>query len=287
LINQVVPHIHPGRRPLQAHLSAWLLFVIFITYCGCASVPHTGRRQFNVVSDSQINALALKTFNEVVSKEPESRDQHLKEIVDRVADRVSKAAETLDKPGFDWKLKVIEKDLPNAFCLPGGKIVVYSGLVPYAKNEAGLAAVIAHEVAHAVARHGAERLSQQLALDTTLNVSGEILRKKDGTLDAKTRVLLGALGMGGTLGIILPYSRTHEFEADRIGQIYMARAGYDPTEGLRLWERMSKINKPPIPEWLSTHPTDEDRIRRLREMLPEAMRDYEKAPVKYGTGAML
>jgi len=255
--------------------------------CGCASVPHTGRRQFSVVSDSQLNALALKAFNEVVTNEPESKDQRLKEIVGRVADRVSKAAETLDKPRFDWKVRVIEKDLPNAFCLPGGKIVVYSGLVPYAKNEAGLAAVIAHEVAHAVARHGGERLSQQLALDSALSVGGKILRKEDGTLDNKARVLLGTLGMGGTLGIVRPYSRTHEFEADRIGQLYMARAGYDPTEALHLWERMSKIDKPPIPVWLSTHPADEERVRKLKEMIPDARKYYDEAPAKYGTGTPL
>ncbi len=184
-------------------------------------------------------------------------------------------------------MRVIDKDVPNAFCLPGGKIVVYTGMIPYARNEAGLAAVIAHETGHAVARHSGERLSQQLALKGAIATGGAILKKDDGSLDTKSRVILGALGMGGTLGILLPYSRVQEFEADRIGQIYMAAAGYDPAEAVRLWTRMSKIKKPPIPIWLSTHPSDEDRLRKLREYLPQAQKSYAQAPVKYGAGALL
>jgi len=254
----------------------------------CASVPHTGRRQFNVMSDRQLDSLAVKAFQEVSAKESPSSDKRLVGIVHRVADRVSKAAEELDKPGFEWKELVVDKDVPNAFCLPGGRIVVYSGIVPYARNEAGLAAIIAHEVAHAVARHGGERLSQQVALKGALSLGGELLKdKKDGTLDSKSRLLLSALGMGGTLGVILPYSRVHEFEADRIGLIYMAKAGYDPSEAVKLWERMSKIKKPPVPVWLSTHPADEDRVRKLKEFLPDAMKYYAEAKTKYGVGSPL
>lgn len=253
----------------------------------CATVPHTGRRQLNMVSDAQLNSLAIKAFNEVTAKDPESKDKRINDLVRRVSDRVSKTAEDTDRPGFAWEVRVIEKDIPNAFCLPGGKIVVYTGILPYAKNEAGLAAIISHEVAHAVARHGGERLSQQLALRTAVGVGGEILRDKDGNLDTRARAILGALGVGATLGIILPYSRTHELEADRIGQIYMAKAGYDPAEAIRLWKDMSKINKPPIPPWLSTHPADEDRVAKLKENLPTVQRFYEKAPVKHGVGIMI
>jgi len=275
------------KRPGESIIRWVLLCVLIVLVVGCASVPHTGRRQLNIVSDSQLNSLALKAFNEITAKEPESKDQRLKEIVRRVADRVSKAAEDIDQPGFDWEVRLIDKDVPNAFCLPGGKIVVYTGLVPFAKNEAGLAAVIAHEVAHAVVRHGGERLSQQVALQGALSVGGEILRNKDGSLDKRSQLILGAMGMGAALGVVLPYSRTHEFEADRIGQIYMARAGYDPAESVRLWERMSKIKKPPIPVWLSTHPADEDRVRKLREMLPDGRKYYDEAPSKHGTGTLL
>ena len=263
----------------------WTITVSLVA--ACASVPHTGRRQFNVLSDGQMNALGLKAFEKVLEKERESQDSRLTAVVKRVAQRVSKAAETLDKPGFKWEVKLIDKDVPNAVCLPGGKIIVFSGIIPYARNEAGLAAIISHEVAHAVARHGAERLSQQLALRGALALGGEVLKEKNGKLDTKSRVILGALGLGGTLGVILPYSRTHELEADRIGQLYMARAGYDPSEAVSLWGRMSKIKKPPIPVWLSTHPADDERIRELEKALPEAKRQYAEAPVKLGRGVLL
>jgi predicted Zn-dependent protease len=239
------------------------------------------------MSDGQMNALALKAFNEIIKKEPEAQDERFKRIVKRVTDRVAQAAEATDHPGFEWDVRVIENDKPNAFCLPGGKIVIFTGVVPYAKNEAGLAAIIAHEVAHAVARHGGERLSQRLALQGALSIGGEAVKGKDGKLDARTRLILGALGLGGVVGVILPFSRVHELEADRIGQIYMARAGYDPAEAVRLWDRLSKIKKPPIPVWLSTHPADQDRVRKMREFLPDARRFYNEAPVKYGLGSLL
>ncbi len=286
LINQALSRAGPdGPRSRVARLLT-VVAMLGVLVC-CASIPHTGRRQFNVVSDQQLNSLALKAFKEVVKKEPECHDQRLKEIVERVTKRVTNAAEEIDHPGFKWEVRVVDKDEPNAFCLPGGKIVVYSGIAKYARNEAGLAAVIGHEVAHAVARHGGERLSQRLALQGALSVGGELLKKDKGRLDSKARLLLGALGMGGVIGVILPYSRVHEFEADQIGQIYMAAAGYDPTESVRFWDRMSKIKKPPIPIWLSTHPAGKDRIEKLRESLPDAMKYYNDAKVKYGRGSLL
>lgn len=267
--------------------SALIGVLITLLVVACASVPHTGRRQFNMVSDNQLNQLGLQAFKQVLEEERESKDKRLNAIVKRVGERVGKAADSIDKPGFEWEVKLIDKDVPNAFCLPGGKIVVFTGILPYARNEAGLATIVAHEVAHAVARHGGERLSQQLALKGALSVGGEVLKKKDGKLDARSKLILGALGVGGTLGVILPYSRTHEFEADEIGQLYMARAGYDPSEAIKLWKRMSQIKKPPIPVWLSTHPADDDRVRRLQEHLADAKNTYAGAPVKYGRGTLL
>jgi len=253
----------------------------------CASVPHTGRRQFNMVSDKQLNALGLKVFDEIVMKEPQSRNERVNATVKKVADNVIKAAERIDKPGLDWKVAIVENETPNAYCLPGGKIVVHTGIMSYAKNEAGLAAIISHEIAHAVAKHGAERLSQKLALEGALGIGGEVLRKEDGSVSAGTKLALSALGMGGSVGILLPYSRTHEFEADKIGQIYMAAAGYDPEQSVRLWDRMSKIKKPPIPIWLSTHPADSDRVEKLKEFLPDAMKHYRDAGAKHGVGGPL
>ncbi len=285
-INQLIrsTRCHRGLR-----YSLWIIEfgLLSAVLCACASVPHTGRRQFNIVSDSQINTLAAKAFREVVQKEPEVKDERLKAIVKRVATRVSQAAEAIDKPSFEWDVRVIGRDEPNAFCLPGGKIVVNSGIAQYAKNEAGLAAIIAHEVAHVTARHGSERLSQKIVLDGAVNVGAQALMEKDGSLTQRARMLLGALGLGAIVGVVLPYSRVHEFEADRIGQIYMAGAGYDPAEAVRAWDRMSKIKKPPIPVWLSTHPADQERVKRLKEFLPDARRHYESAPQKYGLGSIL
>lgn len=262
--------------------------ILCLLTLSCATVPHTGRRQFNIVSDQQLNALAVNAFKEVKAQIPASQDTRLTELVKTVSDRISKAAEQMDKPGFAWDVRVLEKDIPNAFCLPGGKIVVFSGIVPFARNEAGLAAVIGHEVAHAVARHGAERMSQQLAIRGVLTTGGEIIKQKTGgALDQKTRLLLAAMGMGGTVGIILPFSRLHEFEADRIGMLYMAKAGYNPEAAIQLWQRMLELAKPPIPVWLSTHPPGEDRIEKLKAFLPEAMTLYNAAPEKRGFGKPL
>lgn len=287
LINQVLRDTTRASEAVKKRANAVLFLLVAVSVLACASVPHTGRRQFNFVSDSQMNQFALKAFQHLLETEKESSDQRLKEIVKRVADSVGKAAETIDSPKFDWDVRLIEKDVPNAFCLPGGKIVVFTGILPYAKNEAGLSAIVAHEVAHAVARHGGERMSQQLALKGAVLAGGEVLKKKDGKIDQKTKMLLGALGLGATVGVILPFSRTHEFEADQIGQTYMARAGYDPAEAVNLWRRMSEIKKPPIPVWLSTHPADDDRVRKLAEHLPEARKHYAEAPVKYGRGGLL
>jgi metalloendopeptidase OMA1, mitochondrial len=287
LKNQVMSDTR-NRPLLFSHRKA--LCVLLFLVCaaqGCATVPHTGRRQFNLVSDRQLDSLGLQVFSEIKASEPESKDERLNTIVRRVVDRVSEAAETLDHPGFKWDVRLIDKESPNAFCLPGGKIVIQSGITQYAKNEAGLASIVAHEVAHAVARHGGERLSQQLALREALALGGEILKTKGGVLDQTSKMLLSALGLGATVGIVLPYSRVHEFEADRIGQLYMAKAGYDPSEAARVWDRMSKINTPPIPIWLSTHPADEERVRKLKESLPEAQKIYSDTPTKYGVGTPL
>jgi len=284
LINQLVDVRARLTGPMFRGL--WLLVVLTVAY-GCASVPHTGRRQFNVVSDQQLNALGANAFKEISGKEPSSKDERINATVKRVVERVSAAAEAVDKPNFKWEVQVLENKDPNAVCLPGGKIVVFSGIIPYARNEAGLAAIVAHEVAHAVARHGGERVSQALTVNGALQVGSLALSKEGGKLDARSKRILGALGSGALVGILLPYSRVHEFEADRIGQIYMARAGYDPTESLRLWERMAEIKKPQVPPWLSTHPADQDRLRKLKEFLPDAMRIYDDAPRKFGKGSDL
>ncbi|MFH0821521.1 MAG: M48 family metallopeptidase [Pseudomonadota bacterium] len=277
------------RSPARGYVRFLLLLVLSALLIACATVPHTGRRQFNLVSDSQLNSLASQAFSDLSKKTPESKDDRLKEIAERVVDRISKAAESLDKPGFSWKVRVVDDPTPNAFCLPGGKIVVFTGMASYAVNEAGLAAVIGHETAHAVARHGAERLSQEVTLKGALTLGGEILKRssEDGQLDQKGKMALAALGLGAMVGVVLPYSREHEREADQIGQTYMAAAGYDPAESVVLWKRMSQIKKPPIPVWLSTHPSDQDRVENLEALLPKAVEVYKKSPRRHGQGVKL
>ncbi len=199
LINQAMSGAVTGKPSLWMWRISWSLSLLCLLI-SCATVPHSGRRQFNMVPDNRLDGLGLQAFNEIIAHEPASKDGRLIDIVKNVTSRVTKAAEAMDKPGFNWDVRVIDRDNPNAVCLPGGKIIVHSGIVPYAKNEAGLAAIMAHEIAHAVARHSGERLSQQVALRDAIDIGREMLKQKEGKLDYKTKVLLGALGLGGTLG---------------------------------------------------------------------------------------
>jgi len=245
---------------------------------GCSTVAETGRSRIMLVSTEQEQRLGLDAYQEVLAKEKRSGDQRMTAIVERVGRRIAAVA---DRPDFQWEFALLESDQVNAFCLPGGKIAVYTGLLPVAKNEAGLAVVVGHEVAHAVARHGGERLSQRMSaeiiqelLATGLGKASPLVR--DGAMQA--------FGIGTQVGVLLPYSRTHETEADQIGLMYAARAGYDPREAVALWERMEAVGKTRPPEFLSTHPREARRIERLGELMPEAMKTYESAPHRYGPG---
>jgi len=173
--------------------------------------------------------------------------------------------------GFSWEFNLIESDVPNAWCMPGGKIVVYSGILPLTATESGLAVVIGHEIAHAVGRHGNERMSQGLLI----NLGGMALSAALESEPEKTRNLyLAAYGLGSQVGIALPYSRAHENEADKLGLIFMAMAGYDPQAAVDFWSRMSEMGGSKPPEFLSTHPSDETRIKNMEAFLPEAMKYY-------------
>jgi predicted Zn-dependent protease len=179
-------------------------------------------------------------------------------------------------PNFRWEFKTVDKNEPNAFCLPGGKIVVYTGLLPITRTEAGMAVVIAHEVAHALARHGAERMSDQMVASVGTTAAAVAL---SATVSGRSRTylpaMMAAVGAGATVGYILPMSRAQESEADRIGLVLMALAGYDPREAVGLWERMRAASSGKRQaEWLSTHPADTTRIADIRRWLPEAMQYY-------------
>jgi len=254
-----------------------VLYMVKIVICflatislSCATIPESDRRQFIIMPDSQMHALGLEAFQEIVAREPLSKNQRLIREVEEIGKRIAAAS----GQNYPWEFRVFDNDeLINAFCLPGGKVGVYTGMIKVAENTAGLAAVIGHEVAHATLRHGAERMSQTLASQVGLTLAGISLG------DARYRgAILAALGIGVQVGIALPYSRLHEQEADEVGLKYMARAGYDPREAVALWERMQELSAgAAAPEFLSTHPNPASRVDYLRKRLSQVMPSYEAA----------
>lgn len=242
---------------------------------GCATVPETGRSQLLLISPQQEMQLGLTEFNKLKQTLPISRDASRKAQLQQVGRRIAAVAPL---PGARWEFVLFDKDdEANAFALPGGKVGVYSGMLPITRDEAGLATVISHEIAHAVARHGAERASEQLVMQA----GGQVLDVVAASSVPKWRgAMLAAYGIGGQLGVTLPHSRAQELEADRLGLLYMARAGYDPREAVAFWRRFSAYQArqgsgQPL-EFLSTHPLDETRIRALESHMPEAMAEYAK-----------
>ena len=246
---------------------------------GCSSAPVTGRRQLLTVSEAEENELGLTAYKEVLEKEPLSENERYKELVRRVGTRIAAVA---DRPDFDWEFTVIESETQNAFCLPGGKVAVYTGMLPVCETEAGLAVVMSHEVAHAIARHGGERMSHKMAQNLGQQAVGRLLQKQN---DHKKKIALTAFSIGSEYGAILPYSRKHELEADAIGVKLMAEAGYDPSAAPEFWERFAALKGAGAPmEFMSTHPSDSRRSASLREQLPEAVQIYEQASEKFGLG---
>lgn len=243
--------------------------VVSFLLAACSTVPVTGRSQLLMISEQQELSMGLTSFKEILGKEKLNTDPLINERVQRIGRRIAAATGRSD---YQWEFKVIDNDkTANAFCLPGGKVAVYTGLLPVAQDDAGLAAVIAHEVAHAIARHGGERLSQEMM------VAGLTAATVMAVSDPPRRDLYaGLLGAGAAVGFLLPYSRLHEAEADRMGLIYMAKAGYDPRAALALWQRMAAQSKGKgkPPEFLSTHPADETRIEAIERWLPEALGHY-------------
>lgn len=249
--------------PLLMLLTAW----------GCSTVPYTGRTQVLMVSQDQELRLGYQAFEQIKYRSRPARDPRMQEAVQRVGQRLAQAA---GRPDFRWEFVVIEDPSPNAFCLPGGKVGVYSGLFRYLKNDADLATVLSHETAHVLARHAGERLSHNMLAQmggTGLNVA---LAGMGAAPGAGQLAMLG-YGLGTQMGLLLPYSRKQEFEADRIGLILMAKAGYDPALGVDFWKRFAqaKGDRARLPAFISTHPADADRIRNLEAGLAEARRYYQ------------
>ena len=258
-------------RPLALKLlivsiSTTLLAVLF---SGCSTVPVTGRSQLNLMSPGQEMQLGLTSFEETKKQVPISKDAKLNDMVQRVGQRIAAVA-TKDMPDAKWEFVVFESKDANAFCLPGGKVGVYTGILPITKDEAGLATVIGHEVAHAVARHGGERMSQAMVIQTGGSLLGVGLAKTDPRWQAAAQL---AYGVGTKLGAELPHSRAQESEADHIGLIYMTQAGYPPEAAVEFWKRFGEFNKQhgsDTPGFLRTHPLDEVRVKQLEGWIPEA-----------------
>jgi predicted Zn-dependent protease len=258
-----------------------LLLTLAITglATGCRSAPVTGRRQMLLMPETQEVSMGLTSYQDIVGKEPVSTNAAYIETVERVGQRIAAVA---DKPDYQWEFRVIASDVQNAFCLPGGKVAIYEGILPICENEAGLAVVMSHEVAHALARHGGERMSQSLAVDGVKQAVSYATQKQDET---RREILLKAYGVASEYGVILPYSRKHESEADHIGLMLMAKAGYDPSEAPRFWQRFAVAQQGNKPlEFLSTHPSDARRAGDLESLLPEAMKLYVTAPSRFGLG---
>jgi metalloendopeptidase OMA1, mitochondrial len=235
--------------------------------------PETGRKSHVGLSSQQEAALGLQSYQQVLAQSQTIDSGPELQMVKRVVNRLAAATGPAGS-GFEWQASLIRDDQVNAFCLPGGKIVVYTGILPVAEKEAGLATVLGHEMAHATSRHGAQRVLQQNLAQTAL--TGIAVSLSDMDYD-KQRVVMGALGAGTQFGVLMPFGRQHESEADHIGLIYMARAGYDPQESIRFWERMEQRAEAQPPEFLSTHPSHGNRIQQLESWMPQALQEYRKA----------
>lgn len=258
-----------------------LLTLIIAFVFSCTTVPVTGRKQLAFIPDNELMSMSFQQYNDFLKENPPSKNTKNAALVKRVGNRIKTAVEKymadnnmsylLD--GYSWQFTLVNSDQVNAWCMPGGKVVVYSGILPVTKDETGLAVVMGHEIAHAIAGHGNERLSQEL-----MRTAGSIgLMVALNEQPQETQALWAAVyGVGTQIGAILPYSRLHESEADRVGLIFMAMAGYNPRQAPLFWERMSKTGGAKPPEILSTHPSDQTRIANLNKYMPEALKYYKK-----------
>jgi len=246
-------------------LPAFILIV-----AACATVPYTERRQLNLINEGQANQMGEDAYAQILKEIPPSDNRQNQEMVKNAGRRIAAVAE---KPDFKWEFTVLKSTDVNAFCLPGGKVAFFDGIMPVTQTETGTAVVMGHEVAHALASHSAERMSQGLGAELLGQVLGVGLAKASPAVQQNVMQLYG---LGANYGVILPFGRRQESEADRIGMILMAKAGYDPREALAFWERMSAVGGAAPPEFLSTHPSGQTRINQIKQWLPEVMPIYEQ-----------
>lgn len=258
----------------------WTFAILALTLSSCNTVALTGRRQLNLVSDQEVLSLSKQSFADYMKEAKPSTNKTNTAMVVRVGKNIAAAVEAYlkengraqDVAEFAWEFHLVQNAEPNAFCMPGGKIVVNEGILPYTKDEAGLAVVLGHEVAHAVAKHSSERMSQQLLVNYGGAALGILMQNKSATTQS---LAMQVYGLGAQYGVMMPYSRLNENEADHMGLIFTAMAGYDPRAAVPFWQRMS-AGGTSVPEFLSTHPSDATRIQKLNELMPTALKYYSK-----------
>jgi len=262
-----------GRAPMRRRRILWwpiLLFALYGAYyyfTNQETVPITGRTQLVDMSRDQEAALGLQAYRQILAQENVVPAGKTVEVVRTIGQRLAAAAAPED-PGFEWEFNVIESDQANAFALPGGNVAVYTGILPVTRHVDGLAIVMGHEIAHAIARHGAERIAHQKLVQLGTLAAGMAM----SDMDMQTQqMVMGALGVGAQYGVILPFSRDHESEADRMGLVFAARACFDPRQAPALWERMAGAGRGQPAEFMSTHPSHATRIRNFEAWMPEAL----------------
>lgn len=262
-----------------------LLIAACLLLMGCQKVPYTGRQHAIVVPWETELALGADAYREILADETVVAAGKTAETVQRVGKRVSRRTPSKWR-ALDWEYKLLEADTVNAFCLPGGKIAIYSGILPVMHTEAGMAAVVGHEAGHAIAQHGAERIGGTMMLQLGLGIASIALGGAGADPELHDQ-LMGLLGLGAVVGVVLPFSRANELESDYIGGILMAKAGYNPLESVGVWTRMSaQYGDNPV-AFLSTHPSNSKRIERLEEEMPGFQKVYKAVKKKHGNGADL
>lgn len=256
----------------------------------CSTVPLTGRSQLNMIPDNEMLSMSFQQYDQFLTENHVSSNQANVEMVKRVGSKIQQAVDdymrqnnySSNLDGYQWEFNLVDNEQVNAWCMPGGKVVVYTGILPVTKDETGLAVVMGHEIAHAVAKHGSERMSQQLIQQAGATGLMIALQEKP----AETQAIWSSVyGYGTNLAVMLPYSRAHESEADHLGLIFMSMAGYNPQEAPSFWQRMSQTGGGAPPEILSTHPSDATRISNLQKWMPEAMAYYQKGSSNSGSNS--
>lgn len=267
----------PSRRSSYRIALGAISFSLFFLI-GCRSVPISGRSQMNLVPESTIIEQSALQYQEVVSQMPKSNDAKKQARVTNVCKRIAAAADRylqenkISGPPMKWEFTLIADRRVNAFCMPGGKIVIFTGILPLCATDDELATVVSHEVSHAIARHSNERLSHEVLRQMGGNILSVFTSREAPIVRT---VISQAYGVGSQLAVSLPYSRKHEYEADQMGLVFMALAGYDPRQAISFWEKMSEQGGKSSPEFLSTHPSDENRILKVKEYLPKALLYYD------------